>query len=242
MGRTGKAVIAGVLAAVLVAAGAVIAVGQLTDDDEEVSGNFSMVIMAHSGESPGGFDVGEAVPWDGESAGDFSYFSIGCEGDAPVNNIASDLPSYGARAEDSRVPVSMRAHPIEFTAAEAEEGFEVSGRMTATVCKLGPGPTVDDEVPDNEKPQIHFDLSGTAETVSDEATTFDGTFEIVGGTDRYEELSGSGEITGYMFCFAPQGCRGGTREDSQFVLRGEYTHPDPQLDDPEPRAEEAAEH
>jgi hypothetical protein len=243
MGRKTRAIVAGLLAAALVAVAAVVALGQL-GDDEEISGSFSMVIMVHSGESPGGFDIPGTAPWDGEATeGTFNYRSIPCDGDAPVNNIASDLPSYGAQVQDSRVPVSMRAHPLEFELAQGDNVLEMTGRLTATVCKLGPGPTVeDDPVPDEDKPQIHFDLSGDLDAVSPEAATVDGSFELAGGTDRYEQLSGSGDIAGYFFCFAPDGCQGGDLADGQFVLRGEYSHPDPGLDDPEPRAEEPEDH
>lgn len=201
-----------------------------------VQGTFSMIIMAHTGGSPGAYQVTDAqAPGSELEAGDeFTYRSIECSGDAPVNNIASDLPSFGAQIQDSRVPVSMRAHPLRFEVLEVEgEGVGVSGRMTATVCKLGPGPTPeDDPVADEEKPVIHFDFTGTLDQVSDDSTTFDGEFEIAGGTGRYERLSGSGEMTGYLFCFAPEGCED-TFDDSQFVLRGDYSHPDPRLEEPD---------
>lgn len=202
-----------------------------------VNGKFSMVIMAHTGGSPGAYEVTDAeAPQSGLEPGDeFTYRSIECSGAAPVNNISSDLPSYGARIQDSRVPVSMRAHPLSFEVLEVEDDeVRVSGRMTATVCKLGPGPTPeDDPVADEDKPVIHFDFTGTADQVSDDSTTFDGEFEIAGGTGRYDGLSGSGEMTGYLFCFAPEGCEDGTFDDSQFVLKGDYSHPDPRLDEPD---------
>lgn len=44
----------------------------------------------------------------------FAYRSIPCSGNAPVNNISSNLTSYNGRVRDSRVPSSTRLHPFRF--------------------------------------------------------------------------------------------------------------------------------
>jgi hypothetical protein len=199
-----------------------------------VSDDFSLVIMVHSGESPGGFDVPGTTPWDGEprEGEEFAYRSIPCDGDAPINNVASDLPSYGTRIEGSRVPASMRAHPMVFSLEENGDDWEMQGSITFTVCQLGPGPRPeDDDVEDDDRPKIEVSFSGGFDRVGPESINFSGDFEITGGTGRYAELEGEGDIAGYLFCFDPDGCETfGEYRDGQLVMQGVYGDPSPDLE------------
>lgn len=198
-----------------------------------VSGSFSLVMMVHT--SSGGFgDLPGVNPWNGarRSGGRFVYRSIPCSGNAPVNNIASDLPTYNARVKGSRVPSSVRAHPMAFTVRKRRGQWQIKGRLRFTVCKLGPGPTPqNDPVPDEAKPKFNVNFVAGFRRVNSETLRWTGTFKLRGGTGRYDDLAGSGRIAGYFLCFAPEGCaaKGGKYLDGQLVMHGRYSDPTPKL-------------
>ena len=184
-----------------------------------VRGDFSVIQMAHTPDWPTATDVS---PWDGRSDGTFTYRGIPCSGNAPVNNISSDLPTYNTRIGGSRSPASTRAHPLQ---VEVRDGL-MHGRISWTVCNLTGGPTTDD-MPDAERDRILFEFEATPSRITDEEVTYDGVFRIVGGTGRYANLTGEGTIAGYLFCFDPEGCTAnqGRYRDTQFVMRGTYFDP-----------------
>lgn len=199
-----------------------------------VRGNFSLIMMIHTRSSSFG-DLPGVRPWNGArtEGTSFEYRSIPCTGNAPVNNISSDLPSYGTRVTGSRAPSSLRAHPFGFRLRKNRRGkWEMLGSIRFTVCKLGPGPTPsNDPVPDADKP--HFDVGFRARFKREtaELVRWEGRFRLDGGSQRYKDLEGSGRIAGYFFCFAPEGC---TRHESklldgQFVMHGRYRDPTPDL-------------
>lgn len=194
-------------------------------------GDFSLQAMAHTSTAqfPTLFNV---KPWDGTSLGRFSYRSIPCSGNAPVNNISSNLPSYNTRVGESRAPSSTRLHNLSFRVARTKNGTEMLGRTSIVVCQLKSGPTANpDPVSDEVKPRIR--VTWRAKFVRDnaESLSFRGTFKLVGGTQRYEDIAGAGTIAGYLFCFAPEGCAGsgGRFLDAQVSMQGNYQDPTPQL-------------
>jgi len=199
-----------------------------------VRGDFSAVMMIHTSSSSYG-NLPDVNPWGGERrAGTaFTYRSIPCTGNAPVNNISSDLPSYNTRVAGSRAPSSMRAHPFRFSLRKNRRGeWAMHGGVTFTVCKLGGGPTAaNDPVPDANKPQIKVGFKTSFVRMTNESLHFSGRFRLLGGTQRYANLTGSGEIAGYFMCFAPRGCAalGGKYLDGQFVMHGKYRDPTPNL-------------
>jgi hypothetical protein len=196
----------------------------------EVRGAFSMVSMAHTKEYAGA-GVGEQQPnpWDGgQGEGPYRYAAIPCTGNAPVNNISGDLPTFNGLVTGSRVPVSTRAHPLEFEVTEGDDGeLQLEGTLELTVCQLRPGVTPDpDPVPDAEKDRIRIEWTAQAVEATEETAVWQGTLELVGGTGPYEELRGEGTIAGYFFCFAPEGCAElGEFRDVQFTMAGSYTVP-----------------
>lgn len=204
--------------------------------DDVVRGAFSGVAMVHQ-TTYGGADVEEETDaWDGsaEPGGPYSYAAIPCNQDAPVNNISSDLPTFNTLIEGSRVPSSMRAHPMEFEVVEGDDGdARLEGTIEFTVCQLRPGVTPDpDPVPDDEKYQIELTWSADFDETTDEQITWRGEFEIVGGTGIYEDLTGEGTIAGYFLCFDPDGCSSlGEYADGQFSFMGTYEVPADVLDE-----------
>jgi len=196
-----------------------------------VNGSFSLQAMAH--QSTAQFpNLGRVTPWDGRSLGAFSYRSIPCRGNAPVNNISSDLPSYGTRVRDSRAPASTRLHNLSFRVVRTKKGVPVMiGQTSIVVCQLRSGPTPNpDPVSDEAKPRIRITWRASFDRQR-ESVGFHGTFKIVGGTQRYEDLQGTGTIAGYLFCFDPKGCASsdGRYLDAQVSMQGSYRDPTPQL-------------
>lgn len=201
-----------------------------------VRGKFSLIQMIHTTNSSFG-NLQGVNPWGGErvNRAAYAYRGIPCTGNAPVNNIASDLPSYGTRIAGSRAPSSMRAHPFTFRTVKRGNEWRLIGSIRFTVCKLTPGPTpIDDPVPDTDKPQIHVGFNAKFERHTGELVRWTGRFRIEGGTQRYEDLEGSGEIAGYFFCFNPAGCpaTGAKYLDGQFNMSGRYADRTPDLATP----------
>ncbi len=180
-------------------------------------GSFGLAAMVHTPNWPSA----DVQPWDGTSDGEFVYRAIPCAGNAPLNNISSNLPTYNSLIPGSRSPASTRAQPFRFKVVNRV----MAGSISLIVCKLGPGPTNDGK-PDTERDRITVDFHATADRRTDEETTFDGTFTIIGSTGRYAQLTGSGTIHGYLMCFDPKGCAEGNQgrfRDMQFVLEGTFS-------------------
>ena len=182
-------------------------------------GEFVLKAMTHTPDWPSNAQVS---PWDGRSEGTFVYRAIPCSGNAPLNNISSNLPTYGGRIPGARSPASTRAHPMTIT---VKSGV-MSGTIDFTVCKLGPGPT-NDQKPDTERDRIRIEFAAKPISRNADELGFKGEFKIVGGTGRYASLSGSGVISGYMFCYDPRGCVANESKyrDMQFLLEGSYSDP-----------------
>lgn len=198
-----------------------------------VRGEFNLQAMMHT--STAQFPVLPGVrPWNGTSRtrSAFAYRSIPCTGNAPVNNISSNLPSYNAKVRGSRVPSSTRLRPFRFRVQRTRRGNEMVGRITLVVCQLRPGPTPDpDPVSDARKPGIRIAFRAKFRRENVEDLRFDGRFRIRGGTQRYRDLKGSGRIAGYLFCLGPARCaeRGRRYLDGQISLQGSYADPTPAL-------------
>lgn len=199
---------------------------------QAVRGQFSLVAMVHTTQYMGqDLPDPNPRPWNGmSSGGPFRYFGIPCTGNAPVNNISTNLTTYNSRLPGSRSPASTRSHPFEFVA----NGDRLDGILTLTVCKLGGGqtgtpPGQNDPIPDAEKDKVFFRWQARVESTVAEEVSFRGTFRIAGGTGVYNDLTGGGEMSGYLFCFAPQGCAspgiGGQYRDGQFTMQGNYRDP-----------------
>lgn len=181
-------------------------------------GDFGLAAMVHTPNWPSNAGV---LPWDGTSDGEFVYRAIPCSGNAPMNNISSNLPTYNSLIPGSRSPASTRSHPFRF---KVEKG-RMTGSIDLTVCKLGPGPT-NDSKDDAERDRIAIDFTASADRRTGEETVFSGPFTIVGGTGRYAQLTGSGTIRGYFMCFDPTGCAEGNQgrfRDMQYVLEGKFS-------------------
>ena len=204
----------------VVGACAMVALAGMPLTASAVDGSFGLAAMVHTVDWPNNADV---LPWDGKSGGEFIYRAIPCSGNAPMNNISSNLPTYNSLIPGSRSPASTRSHPFRFSVRDGK----MIGTIQLTVCKLGPGPTKD-EVADASRPRVNISFQADASRRSGEETVFSGNFKIVGGTGRYEKLGGEGTIRGYFMCFDPKGCPEGNKgyfRDMQYVLEGRFSDP-----------------
>jgi hypothetical protein len=215
-------------AAALLAVGAITATAQGQGERRGIRGGFSLVQMVHTSSATFGQLPGVS-PWSGQRRGTFGYRSIPCSGNAPVNNLSSDLPSYNTRIRGSRVPASVRSHPFRFQV----RGNRMRGRITLVVCKLAAGPTAqNDPVPDAQKPKIRVRFVARWVRHTAQEISFRGSFRLVGGTQRYAGLTGTGQIAGYFACFessAGPGCQDGRYLDGQYTMQGRYRDPTPRL-------------
>jgi len=127
-------------------------------------GTFGLAAMVHTPNWPNNIDV---MPWDGSSGGEFVYRAIPCSGNAPMNNISSNLPTYNSLIPGSRSPASTRSHPFKFTVRDGK----LSGTINLTVCKLGSGPTKD-EIADGNRDRIFVNFQADATKRTGEETVF----------------------------------------------------------------------
>ena len=159
---------------------------QSSQGGSAASGNFQLIQMMHVGTAQ--FPkLARTQEWDGQSEGNFGFSGIPCFGNAPVNNLGTNLTSYNGAVPGSRLPASARMQPLAFTVARHKtRGLEMLARVTLVACHLQPGPTANpDPVPDAEKPRIFITFRAPFKRESAESLTFQGTFKIRGGTQRY---------------------------------------------------------
>lgn len=187
---------------------------------EAFEGTFGLAAMVHTKDWPNNPAI---APWDGKSNGEFIYSAIPCAGNAPMNNIGTNLPTYNGMIPESRSPASTRSQPFKFSV----QNGKMTGSINLVVCKLGPGPTTDGR-PDAERDRILIDFTAETATRGKEETIFSGPFSIKGGTGRYQQLRGEGTIRGYFMCFDPKGCAEGNKgmfRDMQYVMDGKFNDP-----------------
>lgn len=216
-----------------VVTGALSAAGKTTAkaQEEGLSGTFSLLQMVHTTTyNNQELESAEPNPWDGtrRPGGPFVYAGIPCSGNAPLNNISTDLSTYNTRLPGSRSPASTRNHPLKFKVVENRKGqLRLKGNVVLTVCQLKGGPTpTPDPVPDGEKEKIFYSWKAKFKRTSPEEVRWIGRFKLKGGTGTYEDLTGEGDIAGYFFCFAPEGCASlGEFRDGQYTMSGTYHDP-----------------
>lgn len=202
---------------------------QSHDDAAVIQGAFGLFAMVHTMTYEGPHGAEDTRPWDGspQPGGPYTYASLPCNAEAPVNNVSSDLPALGGAVAGARAPASTRNHPLRFDVLHDDGALTLQGSIALTVCQRGPGSTaVADAVPDVDKDRI--DLAWTARVItrSDELISWRGRVELVGGTGVYQQLRGAGDIAGYFFCFAAEGCAElGVFRDAQYAIVGDYCIP-----------------
>lgn len=194
-----------------------------------LEGVFSLFAMAHTLTFAGPSGPQETVPWDGSArpGGSFTDASRSCSDDAPVNNVSTDLPTLGGAVDGGRAPVSTRTHPMRFDIVEDRDVTRLRGGITLVVCHLASGSTsVPDPTPDHRKPRIEVRWSAQVGARTGEQVSWQGTFEIVGGTATYAALRGEGDIGGCFSCSeARDDAARADLHDCQYAMIGRYRIP-----------------
>lgn len=168
------------------------------------------------GTDPLGFPITE---------GSFRYSSVACEDPAPFNDVALRFhPEYPG--VDSPAKVRYLVEGTVTDVSESGDRATVEGTITTILCE---GPNLE-----QEGDRYFVDFEGMLVRTSDnEAQLRGGTFEITGGTGRFQDLSGQGSIKGRFTCLPPvlqrnnaQSCADlGAFSDAIFRLTGSFADP-----------------
>ena len=203
------------------------AMGPATAQEEGASGSFSLNVHAHSsgfGSPSGAPTLFTTDPLSLPIAeGPFSYSAIPCDRPAPFNDFAlvfdPDYPGIDS-------PASVR-HLVEAevtSVAPSGDRGTVEGTIETSLCEGG-----------EEGDTIFLSFEATFRQTSRNGVQLgDGTFEITGGTGRFEDMTGSGSILKAGFtCLPPVLARNGAADcvelgafsDTVFRMRGTFQDP-----------------
>ncbi len=179
----------------------------------EARGGFSMTVHTHS--TPGTLFPTKRLEIPYEEGDTFAYSSIPCNRRAPFNDVALNFnPDYPGLQD----PAPVR-HLFEGTVTRTNPSGTrgtIEGTLTTILCENG------QETNDT----ITFAYRGRFVRVSDDELRVTGSYEIIGGTGRFEDLEGRGSITGSLTCLGPATCADlGYFGDAVFRLRGNYSDP-----------------
>lgn len=161
--------------------------------DEGASGSFTLTVHTHSSEFRGAggaptLFATQPLSFDFTRGEQFSYSSVSCKDPARFNDVALNFnPDYPG-IED---PAAVR-HFVEGEVTSVDRSDKtgtIEGTITTYLCRNG-----------KEADQIQFSFEATFKRTSDNQMTFEGTFEITGGTGTFEDMTGEGTITGEFTC------------------------------------------
>lgn len=118
----------------------------------------------------------------------FSYASVPCETSVPFNDVALEFnPDYPGIDD----PASAR-FLVEGEVTDVHRSGKMAtaeGTITMFLCENG-----------QEGDQVEFAYDGRLHVRSDNLAEFRGTFDIVGGTGRFEDIDGQGSMHGRLTC------------------------------------------
>ncbi len=198
------------------------AAAQDDTQDSGLSGKMSLSVHAHSSQFTKTLFRTNPLETSFSEGDQFSYSSIPCERPAPFNDTSLDFSPDYPGIED---PASTR-HFVEGTITDVEPGGTtgtIEGTITTILC-------VDGEESENT---ITTAFEGRFRIASDNELRIVGTYRIVDGTGAFEDLTGSGKISGSLTCLArtleatrAKSCAElGVFADAVFQLRGSFEDP-----------------
>ncbi len=182
--------------------------------DGGASGNISLTVHAHSSQFTDTLFPTSPLPFPVTEQSTGTYSSIPCSRPAPFNDTALDFTPDFPGIED---PASVR-HFVEvtLTPTEGNKGT-VEGEITTILCVEG----------EESENQLFITFEGTYKQTGGEVK-FTGTFEIVGGTGVFEDITGEGNITGVFTCLPAREstcAQLGVLSDAAFSLQGSFSDP-----------------
>lgn len=186
---------------------------------DEARGGFSLSVHTHS--TPGTLFPTDRLEIPYREGDRFAYSAIPCSRRAPVNDVALEFnPDYPGI--DDPAPVR---HLIEGTVTETSGDGKhgtIEGTLTTVLCVNG-----------EEADRIVFAYEGRFVRVSDNELRVTGTYDVVSGTGRFQDLEGHGSIKGVLTCLSfmldrlgAESCEDvGAFTDAVFRLKGTYSDP-----------------
>ncbi len=184
----------------LVAAGPAAAQPPQDSSQARASGGFSLDVHSHSADDPN--DPGLRFPTErlafpiteGDS---FSYSSRPCELPAPFNQVGLEFtPPYPGF--DNPVPVRHRSQGT-IVDGDADSG-RIEGTITTVICETRDGSQTESEH------SIQIAYLGHYKLISPDEARIRGSYEILGGTGTFENLTGHGSIQASLTCLGDATC------------------------------------
>ncbi len=161
------------------------------EPSQGASGTFTLTVHTHSSKfrGPGGAPLlkrTKPLSFDIREGERFSYASVECESPAPFNDVALDFnPDYPGIDD----PAAVR-HVVEGMVVEdSGDTGEIEGTITTFLCDDG-----------DEGDRILFEFEAEFRRISDNRVLLSGTFDIEGGTGRFQDITGEGEFSGELTC------------------------------------------
>jgi hypothetical protein len=198
----------------------------------QASGGFSLDVHTHSSDDP--TDPGLRFPTQRlefpiTEGSTFSYSSRPCELPAPVNQVGLNFaPPYPGL--DNPVPVRHRSQGT-IVNGDAEKGT-IEGTITTVICETQNGTQTESEHSIITAYRGHYKL------ISPDEARIRGSYEIIGGTGTFENLTGHGSLQASLTCLRDATCAelghftdfvapSPTERDSERGgLQGSYKDPD----------------
>ncbi len=161
---------------------------------DKASGGIDLTVHTHTAGlgGPGGAsllledtDPLSYPPSEGES---FSYSSVPCETSVPFNDVALEFnPDYPGIDDPASARFIVEGEVTDMNRS-GKKG-DIEGTITTFLCENG-----------EEGDQIVFAYDAKLIVKSDNVAMVRGTWEIVEGTGRFEDMEGQGSIHGRLTC------------------------------------------
>lgn len=188
------------VAAILLALVAVSPATAQPPQDSQASGGFSLNVHTHSSDdpdNPGLLFSTERLAFPITQGNTFSYSSRQCELSAPYNQVGLEFaPPYPGL--DNPVPVRHRSEGT-IVDGDAERGT-IEGVITTVVCETRDGGQTESEHSISTAFRGHYKL------ISPDEARINGSYEILGGTGTFENLTGHGSIQASLTCLGDATC------------------------------------
>lgn len=168
--------------------------------DSQASGGFSLNVHSHSSDDPDDPDLlfpTERLAFPITQGDTYSYSSRPCDLPAPFNEVGLEFqPAYPGF--DNPVPVRHRSQGT-VVEGDAEKGT-IEGVITTVICETRDGSRTESEH------SIRTAFRGHYKLISPDEARITGSYQILGGTGTFENMTGDGSIQGSLTCLGDDTC------------------------------------